>query len=163
FGIAVVLWSVHLNSTEPFRAFAETASPFRDVCRPGARDAAAQGCRMGTDTDPRVLVVGDSHALAIAEALRITAGEKRLSAMLEWDGGCPPLLGNTIFVGETPWTACMRTNEAVMRWLGGPELRSVTGIVLAGAWHIHFGHVAASANDRIGKLSDAMTHTIGEL
>jgi peptidoglycan/LPS O-acetylase OafA/YrhL len=162
---AVAIAAGQLNSTDRFRPFAEATARIMEKCRAGARDEGPlAACRIGTGSDARVLLWGDSHALSISPAIDTIAAEAGLSGHVQWDGGCPPLPGNTIYVGDTTWTACMRQNDRVLRWLAAPELQSVTGVILAAAWMRGlWAATPAGAVADAAKLRDAMIRTIGEL
>jgi peptidoglycan/LPS O-acetylase OafA/YrhL len=164
-GAAGLVAAMRLDGTDRFRAFAEAAVFPMKNCPTGATDAGSLlECRLGTGSDARVLLWGDSHALSIAPAVQISAIETGFSAHLQWDGGCPPLPGNTLYLGDTAWAYCMRRNERVLNWLVAPEMRSVTGVILAGAWARHYGHVAAAGDPEAAtKLGEAMVRTVGKL
>jgi hypothetical protein len=88
-----------------------------------------------------------------------------LSAHLQWDGGCPPMPGNTIYAGEAIWKSCMRQNETILRWLSSAEFQDVTATILEAAWARYLGSAApsASAAESASILAEAMTRTIGQL
>jgi peptidoglycan/LPS O-acetylase OafA/YrhL len=164
-GAAVLVAALQLDKTDRFRAFAEAAVYQMKKCPAGANDEGPSiDCRLGTGSDARVLLWGDSHALAVAPAVEISAIETGLSAHLQWEGGCAPLPGNTLYLRNVPWTFCMRRNERVLHWLIGAEMRSVTGVILAAAWSNHYGTVAAASDpEAAAKLGEAMVSTLREL
>ena len=168
-GVAVVIGAVQLDKTDRFRMYGEAIAREMNKCLPGAREEGPLiECRLGTGSDARVLLWGDSHALSIAPAVNISALEAGLSGHLQWEGGCPPLPGNIIYVGDGAWTACVRRNERVLHWLAGPEMQNVTGVVLAAAWqrlYLQYWRVAATADaaDTVAQLREAMLRTLGEL
>jgi peptidoglycan/LPS O-acetylase OafA/YrhL len=165
-GVAVLIAAVQLARMDPFRALEEaTAYPMKK-CPPGAQDEGPSiECRLGRGSDARVLLWGDSHALVVAPAVESSATEFGRSAHLQWVAECSPLAGNTIYLGGFPWAYCMRRNELVMHWLVAPEMQSVTGIILSGAWQHNYGGQAITPDWAVAaaKLGEAMVRTLGEL
>ena len=165
-GLAVVVWAAQLNTTDPYRAYAEATARIMDKCRPGFRaDRPSHECRLGTGSNVRVLLWGDSHALSASGAVATSADAAGLAAHLEWDGGCLPLPGNALYVGEVILKNCMRQNATVLRRLSSPEFQDVTAVILEAAWALAGGRVAppARAAESASILAEAMTHTIGQL
>lgn len=88
-------------------------------------------CRIGReDASPTFLVWGDSHALALASAVNLSANRHDAAGRLAGETACPPLLGIDR-VGETE---CIRFNEAVLDYLEQhPEL---TTVFLVARWSL---------------------------
>jgi hypothetical protein len=165
-GLSIVVWSVRLNTTDRYRPYAEATARIMEMCHPGARDGGPSAeCRLGTGSNSRVLLWGDSHALSASGAVAMSADAAGLSAHLQWDGGCQPLPGNTIYSGEAIWKSCTRRNETVLRWLSSLEFQDVTAIILDAAWMSQRGRAAPSAGaaDSASILGEAMTRSVGQL
>lgn len=97
-----------------------------DVCRIGAES------RPGDQVD--LLLIGDSHAAAVAEAVNVVAREAGLTGAYIGDVSCVPLLG--ILAGSTSGDATCRnlTRGAVDFVRENPSLRYV---VIASRWVVN--------------------------
>jgi peptidoglycan/LPS O-acetylase OafA/YrhL len=91
-------------------------------------------CRIGVpDREPKVLIWGDSHARALRDGIHASAIQNGESALLVWQGGCPPLVGvrkrEKLPLDDE---ACFRSTQKFLGWLAKePELRTV---MLIGRW-----------------------------
>jgi len=162
--LGAVGWSDRLAATEPYRAYTEADSSILPKCGMGLDQPAAQ-CRLGHATDDRVLLLGDSHAMSLSRAAAAIADEAGHSARLVWQGHCPMLPGNTLYAAQDVWPECMAHNDAVLRALSSATFGGVTGVILAAAWGLHFGHAAPerARAERIAALRDAARRSIAQL
>ncbi|MET0707376.1 MAG: acyltransferase family protein [Tardiphaga sp.] len=149
--LATMAWSTRLDATEPYRAFAEADAGILPACGMGL-DQLAANCRLGRGADDRVLLLGDSHAMSLARAVAASADAAGQSGRLVWQGHCPMLPGNVLYTANDVWPECMAHNDAVLGALSSTRLGNVTGVILAAAWGLHFGH-AAPEQDRAGRVN----------
>jgi peptidoglycan/LPS O-acetylase OafA/YrhL len=109
-------------------------------------------CSVGPPGAPGVLLWGDSHALTysgLAESLATRAGHP---ALLAGALGCPPLLGVDVAISARP--KCWDTSEAIGRWIGSPQGKSVTGAVIVARWPAYNGEETPSAADiKVSRMS----------
>ena len=86
-------------------------------------------CTIGTtDGPPRFLLWGDSHALALATAVNLSAQRKGASGLIAVRTGCPPLSG----IEREGRASCTRFNDAILeRIAASPELDTV---IVAARW-----------------------------
>lgn len=165
--LAVVVWAIHLSTSDRYRAFAEAAwSGPTPPCPAGTGPSGPSArCVSQAGVSAGVLLWGDSHSHSIwagvAEAVR-SAGR---SVQLQWEGNCPPLVGTSLFVGGAPWDRCVGVNDTILRWLSSSELKDVTGIVLAANWRYSQTLLGASDTpaDRAAKLGEGVTRTLTAL
>jgi peptidoglycan/LPS O-acetylase OafA/YrhL len=86
-------------------------------------------CKLGQgSSEPTFLLWGDSHALALAPALDMSAQKEGLAGYLAAQNACPPLLG----VDRLERTTCYDFNNKILEYIEAhPEWRT---IILAGRW-----------------------------
>jgi peptidoglycan/LPS O-acetylase OafA/YrhL len=165
-GIGLVVWSRALQADPRIEPYVAAQTPLLETCL-GKVDASGPNpnCRMGTGSEPRVLLWGDSYALSFAGAVEAAAGEAKTAALLQWSSGCPPLLKTMLYIDEAIWTDCMGDNATVATRLQSGAFQDISGIVLVAAWPIHQGHVAIehTGEDVYRKLEIALLATFGEL
>lgn len=87
-------------------------------------------CRLGSDqVAPSFLLWGDSHALALATAVNVSATKYRVAGRVATRVSCPPFLGITETGRDL---SCQDFNNAVLQYIERrPEL---TTILLASRW-----------------------------
>lgn len=101
--------------------------PFRE-CDGHPPDFAGIECRIGVKGAPlRVLLWGDSHALAWAPAMNEILKRQGVAGILAVNSACPPLLG----VNNPVDTVCHSDNERLMRAIGS---RHFDTIILHASW-----------------------------
>lgn len=99
-------------------------------------------------SNARVALLGDSHAGALASALRADAGRHGYGFVQFTKSSCPPLLGGTRAMGNHPGhaAACARFNDAAIKAVvRDPSVRIV---VLTGFWQVPFDPSAIAKGDR---------------
>jgi len=92
------------------------------------------------------------------------ARESGQSAQLQWEGNCQPFIDTPLYVEAALYQRCMAVNATIIRWLSSPELKDVTGVVLAANWVnsqalLH----AAGQQDGAKKFAAALGRTVGAL
>jgi peptidoglycan/LPS O-acetylase OafA/YrhL len=99
--------------------------------RTGRPQQFGEPCKLGVaDVVPSFMLWGDSHALALAEAVDVSARREGAQGTLATMTACPPLLG----VERLNRERCARFNDGVLRYLAAhPELQTV---ILAARWAI---------------------------
>lgn len=97
-------------------------------------------CRIGPAGAPAdLLLLGDSHAIAIVGALAWVENGQGRAFWLAPHIACPPALGITV-VGARAEATCATHTEAVVRWLEGGE-SGVKRVVLAARWAFYFSGI----------------------
>lgn len=101
--------------------------PFQD-CEKRAPNFNSDACRIGVKgKPPRVLLWGDSHALAWAPAMDEMLRRRGESAILAIHSACPPLLG----VNNPVSFGCQEFNKTVFAWLAKHRMEE---IYLVASW-----------------------------
>jgi peptidoglycan/LPS O-acetylase OafA/YrhL len=161
--LALMGWSTRLNGTDRFRAYAEAEAPIMGKCGTGLSNTL--DCRIGSGSDDRVLLWGDSHAMSVSGAIALSAFEAGLSGQLRWAGDCAPLPGSTLYLNNAEQSDCMARNDNVLHSLALPQMHHVTGVVLDAAWALHLGHAAPASGrgERVTRMAEAMTRAIQRL
>ncbi len=91
-------------------------------------------CRPAVPAERLILVIGDSHAAALAPGLRARAHVLGYELAVLAKASCPPLLDVTLFTPANPAHSaeCMSFHDQVMAWIkANPGIRKV---ILAGFW-----------------------------
>lgn len=92
------------------------------------------GCRFSIPDEiserARVLLWGDSHAMALAEALAGNLGENGIALETITLSGCPPIFGVDRIDRD-----CIEANEAALTYIEGPESPDV--IVVHAYWPVY--------------------------
>jgi peptidoglycan/LPS O-acetylase OafA/YrhL len=165
-GLGVVAWSMHLDTTERFRAYAAAANPLMSDCPQGRQEGPPLRCRWSHGrAEPRLLLWGDSHARSMWAAVTDHSERAGLSAQLQWAGQCPPLPGATLHANGSIWAGCMSVNDTTRRWLSSAELKGVTGVVLGASWEYARTLTSPLPGDADGevRLGQAVSHTVATL
>jgi peptidoglycan/LPS O-acetylase OafA/YrhL len=93
-------------------------------------------CVVGAPGTPRVMVVGDSHALVLTPIAEWAAKAAGKAAVVMGLTTCPPLLG--VDVAYFSRSVCARSNNEILGWLATPA-NPITGAVLAARWSFYNG------------------------
>lgn len=136
---------VELSQSES-AALAENRSA-RDEC-PNLPTGAGEAvdCRFDADLPVRLVLVGDSHALAVLPAVRRAARELGWGLDVMWDTGCPFVVGYRAPAGNPSFdTPCVRENEVNSLYLLR-NASSIGGVV-----------TTSRASSFIGADADALT------
>jgi SGNH domain (fused to AT3 domains) len=91
-------------------------------------------CYDASAARPSVALWGDSHAAALAPALRSAANAQGYGFVELGKNSCPPLTGATHYIPRLPRLAgeCLRFNRTTLSLLGGD--RQIRVVILAAAW-----------------------------
>jgi peptidoglycan/LPS O-acetylase OafA/YrhL len=95
-------------------------------------------CYDASATRPSVALWGDSHAAALAPALRSAANAEGYGFVELEKNSCPPLTGATHYIPRLPRLAaeCLRFNRTTLGLLEGD--RQIRVVILAAAWSAPF-------------------------
>ena len=109
-------------------------------------------CPIGPEGPPQVIFWGDSHLRAMDVGLSQLAQERKVSALIIWRGGCPPLFGiskTESAVSRAEDAACRAQDERMRLALA--EEKGVSTIVLIGRWayYAEGGGVGRDAHNKI--------------
>ena len=86
-------------------------------------------CRLGSDSaDPEFIFWGDSHAIALASAVNLSARRNDVAGVIATRTACPPLLG----IERPGRTSCDEFNRTISRYI--QERPSIHSVVLTARW-----------------------------
>jgi peptidoglycan/LPS O-acetylase OafA/YrhL len=86
-------------------------------------------CDIGLEgVDPSFMLWGDSHALALASAVNLTAADAAEGGLIAVRTGCPPLLG----IAREGRASCVEFNRAILSRLQAED--GIRTVVLAARW-----------------------------
>ena len=115
-------------------------------------------------TDPRgaVALLGDSHAAALGEAMRESAGKENLKLYEIAKSSCPPLLGITRLIPKHPGhdRECAQFNAMALDIVRDDP--RVGTVVLAGYWSTPFREAATGSRYQIVSRAKAATEAESE-
>jgi len=112
----------------------DDVDPRREKCMgtPPNRMVLGNLCRLGSNSNaPEFLVWGDSHAMAIAEAVSIAAIGGGRGGVVASSGTCPPILGVEFDSTNPAVQSCADRNRSVVRML---ENSSIKTVFLVASW-----------------------------
>ncbi len=161
--LAMAGWATHLSTSNRFRAFTDAAWSGPPSCPAGAAPSGPSArCASQAGASADVLLWGDSHSHSVWAAVADTTQAAGRSLQLQWEGNCPPLVGTSLYVAGAMWDRCVGVNETIVHWLSSPELKNVTGVVLAANWRYSQTLLGASeaAADRAAKLGEGLARTL---
>ncbi|MEZ5913577.1 MAG: acyltransferase family protein [Paracoccaceae bacterium] len=99
--------------------------------------AGLEGCAIGPEGPPRVLIWGDSHLRALMDGLAEAGTRTGVAGLILWRAGCPPVFG--LEKDETAATApqnraCGAANRQIRAALPALKAAGVERILLVGRW-----------------------------
>jgi peptidoglycan/LPS O-acetylase OafA/YrhL len=121
-------------------------------------------CPIGVPGKPELLVIGDSHAMALRDALNEAATDAKIPARLIAVQGCPPLLG---FRRLQYPTRCDRREATIFQYVRSTRPKAV---LLVASWgHVLFdtdslvaGHMSKDDVSRLGNVTTALSATMSK-
>jgi peptidoglycan/LPS O-acetylase OafA/YrhL len=106
-------------------------------CRPGTslpNFTNVTPCVVGSPGEPRVMVMGDSHAMLLRPIADRAGKTENKAAVVLGLTSCPPLQG--VDVAYFSRSICARSNNEVLAWLKTPQ-NPITGAMLAARWSFY--------------------------
>jgi peptidoglycan/LPS O-acetylase OafA/YrhL len=119
-------------------------------------------CYAASDPRPSVVLWGDSHAAALAPALRETSNTQGYNFIQINKSSCLPLQAAALFLSDHPLVAreCIRFNNEVLKLIAGdPRIRVV---VMAGRWADPFrdGNIYPLVSDLVQERELSSTDSV---
>jgi len=117
----------------------------------------AQACRIGDlNSQPSMIIMGDSHALAAYSALDLWLKENKKSAIFTYKLSCPPLLGSDFYLSTGD---CIKHNVEIKDYIAEDE--NIESVFLVSVWGQGLG--SGFTNDPSVKLSSAQREEVFKL